>query len=80
MTTEILKPFGPSILKVSIPDEIVEEMNKYVDESILDHDQELIHQHIYSFLQQFHREYLLLKSTDQTALKFRLSYYFFLIP
>jgi len=38
MTTEILKPFGPSILKVSIPDEIVEEMNKYVDESILDQE------------------------------------------
>ena len=38
MTTEILKPFGPSILKVSIPDEIVTEMNKYVDESILDEE------------------------------------------
>ena len=36
MTTEILKPFGPSILKVNIPDEIVTEMNKYVDNLILD--------------------------------------------
>ncbi len=38
MTTEILKPFGPSILKASIPDEIVAEMNKYVDELILDQE------------------------------------------
>ena len=38
MTTEILKPFGPSILKITIPDEIVAEMNKYVDESILDQE------------------------------------------
>ena len=34
MAVEILKPFGPSILKVAIPDEIVSEMNEYVDHLI----------------------------------------------
>ena len=38
MSTEILKPFGPSILKVNIPDEIVSDMNNYVDNLILDQD------------------------------------------
>ena len=38
MPTEILKPFGPSILKVNIPDEIVSDMNKYVDNLILNQD------------------------------------------
>ena len=38
MSTEILKPFGPSILKVIIPDEIVSDMNNYVDKLILDQD------------------------------------------
>ena len=32
MTTEILKPFGPSIFKASVPNEIILEMNKYVDD------------------------------------------------
>ena len=32
MSLEILKPFGPSIIKVKIPSEILFEMNKYVDE------------------------------------------------
>ena len=35
MAVEILKPFGPSILKVAIPDEIVSEMNEYVDHLML---------------------------------------------
>ena len=38
MTTEILKPFGPSILKVTIPEEIVSKMNKYVDDLTLDQE------------------------------------------
>ena len=38
MSSEILKPFGPSILKVNIPDEIVSDMNNYVDNLILDQD------------------------------------------
>ena len=38
MTAEILKPFGPSILKVTIPEEIVSKMNKYVDDLTLDQE------------------------------------------
>ena len=38
MTAEILKPFGPSILKVTIPNEIVSEMNKYVDDLTLNQE------------------------------------------
>ena len=33
---EILQPFGPSIAKVSIPEEIVNSMNNYVDEILKD--------------------------------------------
>ena len=29
---EILQPFGPSIAKVSIPEEIIKSMNNYIDE------------------------------------------------
>ena len=32
----ILRPFGPSIAKVTIPSEIVEKLNKYVDETVAD--------------------------------------------
>ena len=32
---QIIKPFGPSILKVNIPDQIISNMNNYVDETIL---------------------------------------------
>ena len=38
MSIEILKPFGPSILKVSIPEQMVIEMNRYVDELIKDQE------------------------------------------
>ena len=30
----VLRPFGPSIAKVTMPNEIVEKLNKYVDETI----------------------------------------------
>ena len=33
---EIFKRFGPSILKVKIPENIINNLNKYVDETILD--------------------------------------------
>jgi hypothetical protein len=33
---EILQPFGPSIAKVTIPDEIIKLMNNYIDEVIKD--------------------------------------------
>ena len=36
MKIEIIKPFGPSIVKFKLPNEIVSEMNKYTDEIIGD--------------------------------------------
>ena len=36
MVSEIIKPFGPSIVKIKIPDEIVKEMNFFVDGIIKD--------------------------------------------
>ena len=33
---QILQPFGPSIAKVTIPDEIIKLMNNYIDEVIKD--------------------------------------------
>ena len=36
MDLEIIKPFGPSIVKLKLPKEIIEQMNKYTDEVIKD--------------------------------------------
>jgi len=36
MQLQILKPFGPSIVKLKIPDEIVNAMNDYTDKIIID--------------------------------------------
>ena len=36
MEPEIFKPFGPSIVKISIPEEIISSMNSYVEEIIKD--------------------------------------------
>ena len=36
MTLKVMKPFGPSVLKVKIPDEIVKKLNDYVDNIISD--------------------------------------------
>ena len=36
MSVEIIKPFGPSIAKVKIPTEIVDQINNYIDELIVD--------------------------------------------
>jgi hypothetical protein len=49
MSFEIIKPFGPSIVKVTIPDQIISEMNSYINDlsrddkkmSSLDHGQKL---------------------------------------
>ena len=38
MNFEILKPFGPSILKVTIPEQIILDMNSYVDNLIENND------------------------------------------
>ena len=32
MSFEILRPFGPSIAKATIPDQVISEINKYIDE------------------------------------------------
>ena len=42
MSFEILKPFGPSIVKVKIPEEIITEMNRYVDDLIKDNEKSKI--------------------------------------
>ena len=34
MAIEIFKPFGPSIAKLNIPENIIQEMNLYVDEIV----------------------------------------------
>ena len=34
----VFKPFGPSVAKVTIPDEIIKKLNEYVDKTILDED------------------------------------------
>ena len=36
VNAEIIKPFGPSIFKVKIPKQIVDDLNQYVDNTILD--------------------------------------------
>tara|TARA_B100000886_G_C20308834_1_gene442950 strand:- start:170 stop:790 length:621 start_codon:yes stop_codon:yes gene_type:complete len=36
MDIEILRPFGPSIVKIKIPEKTIEEMNMFVDEMICD--------------------------------------------
>ena len=36
MDLEILRPFGPSIVKLNIPQEIILEMNRYTDDIIND--------------------------------------------
>ena len=38
MSFEILKPFGPSIAKVKIPDQIIIDMNKFVDDLTKDEE------------------------------------------
>ena len=41
MSFEIIKPFGPSIVKINIPDEIILSINKYIDELIQDKEKTL---------------------------------------
>ena len=36
MSFEIIKPFGPSIVKVTIPDHIISEMNSYINDLSID--------------------------------------------
>ena len=38
MDVEILKPFGPSIVKLKLPEKIIEEMNNYTEDVIKDNE------------------------------------------
>ena len=33
---QVFKPFGPSIAKVTIPEDIIKKLNEYVDKTIAD--------------------------------------------
>ena len=35
---QILRPFGPSIVKITMPDELIKSLNSYVDKTILDEE------------------------------------------
>ena len=39
MDVQILKPFGPSILKAKIPEPIIRELNKYIDQMVTDQEE-----------------------------------------
>ena len=39
MDVQILKPFGPSVLKARIPEPIIKELNKYIDQMITDQEE-----------------------------------------
>ena len=43
MSFEILKPFGPSIVKVTIPNDIIVEMNKFIDDLSTEDERNLDH-------------------------------------
>ena len=36
---ELIKPFGPSIFKAKIPDELIDYLNKFIDDTINNADQ-----------------------------------------
>ena len=36
VTAEIITPFGPSIFKVKIPKQIIDDLNQYVDNTVAD--------------------------------------------
>ena len=42
---KVIKPFGPSIAKIKMPDILVDNLNKYVDEIIADKDKSKILDH-----------------------------------
>jgi len=59
MKLEILKPFGPSIAKVKIPDEIIKEMNNYTDGIIKDEKKSKDLDHGHQLAGNVHQEFLL---------------------
>ena len=59
MNIEIIKPFGPSITKVVIPDEIVTSMNNYVEETISDEKKSKDLDYGYNLAGNVHQEFRL---------------------
>ena len=59
MKLEIFKPFGPSIVKLQIPEEIITEMNRYADEIIQDDTQSKELDHGSKLVGNVHQEILL---------------------
>ena len=59
MKLEIIKPFGPSIVKLQIPEEIITEINKYTDEIIKDDVQSKELDHGSKLVGNVHQEILL---------------------
>ena len=59
MQFQILKPFGPSIVKLKIPDEIVKEMNDYTDKIIKDKQKSDKLDHGAGLAGNVHQEFLL---------------------
>ena len=44
---KVIRPFGPSIARVKIPNDLVQNLNKYIDKIILDDlDEELTNEEI----------------------------------
>ena len=43
MSLQIYKPFGPSVMKVKIPEKILNDLNDYVDKIIEDKETPLKH-------------------------------------
>tara|TARA_B100001250_G_scaffold400647_1_gene411455 strand:+ start:213 stop:521 length:309 start_codon:yes stop_codon:yes gene_type:complete len=42
---QVKKPFGPTVAKTKIPDEIINQLNKYVDEIVTDKEKSKIQNH-----------------------------------
>ena len=59
MELEILRPFGPSIAKLKIPEEIIVEMNKYTDDIINDKNKSNNLNHGNKLVGNVHQEILL---------------------
>ena len=59
MDLEILRPFGPSIVKLNIPQEIIFEMNRYTDDIINDKNKSTNFDHGRKLVGNVHQEILL---------------------
>ena len=59
MDLDILRPFGPSIVKLHIPQEIIFEMNRYTDDIINDKNKSTNFDHRRKLVGNVHQEILL---------------------